>query len=594
MAGASQFKNEKFIDQYEHIKKLKLLTDEELSQVKRKRSFFEVSIKSCSELRPFIDYIKYEIALMKKFKHIDYENERDGIALDRVLSAHVKSLFRLALMKFQDKRKLWEHFIAFAKQKYFNLVSSIYQEMLCFHRKPEDFIEAAEHEKSRKNYANAMGLLMQGMGVNKEASEKFVALYIECSFEQGSNENDEVKKATLQQASKFYVKILKDSGNFLNICELLNRIQSFDYTMTFQDDIITDLMQNYSEEPEVWNLLAKRHLDGIFYEQNKSESSEVEKETETVPFELCLSRAIEIYEKGLETVSQENDKKMFSHYIEKLLELDEMRNLNKSSLKMIRHSLGKTLVKGYQQDSLSSVHFIHFIKLLMLNIEQNKNEIEEMLEKGGSLYPNSMELFELSIKYFIFMKDHESIKKTFKHAINNNHKHVVEIYRFLCGVYLKSSTEKEKAAEIMSEAINSSDKKLSEAFQPFYLEYHSMTGSIEKTREIFKSLIQTKTSTYLSLDFFRTMIKIEEAQNNPNEKIIKNCYERATQNFGKENSEIWLDYIKFLWKHGKHTEADDLRKRAVEYLKDDLEKFTEFQKQFALLRIGSGMNMEVV
>lgn len=91
MAGESE---EQFIRQYEHITRLNLLTDEELKQLKRKRSFFEVSIKNSSEIKNYINYIKYEIALMKKFDQIDIQNKSDARALDKAIKTNVMNLFR--------------------------------------------------------------------------------------------------------------------------------------------------------------------------------------------------------------------------------------------------------------------------------------------------------------------------------------------------------------------------------------------------------------------------------------------------------------------------------------------------------------------
>lgn len=75
--------------------------------------------------------------------------------------------YRLSSKKFQGKRKIWENFLTFAKQKSPFSVSGIYQEMLHFHHQVEDFIEAAQHEISKKNYQAAMNLLEMGMGKHK-------------------------------------------------------------------------------------------------------------------------------------------------------------------------------------------------------------------------------------------------------------------------------------------------------------------------------------------------------------------------------------------------------------------------------------------
>lgn len=542
MAGSSEFRKEQLIDQYEHITKLELLSDEELSHLKRKRSFFEISIQSANDVKPFIDYIKFEIALMKKFKQMDFKNERDGKALDRALASHVKDLFRLSLKKFQDNRKLWEHYIAFSKQKFSNSVTKVYEEMLCFHHKTQDFIDAADNEMFKKNYTTAMNFLLQGMANNKDSCEQLVVAYIQCSLKQGNGQGDKAKEAVLLQASKFYVKFLKDFTDVAMHCDLLQKIQSFKYSMSFQNDVLTNVMRAFADRAEVWDVLAKRHLEGLFYEPPKEgaqdeKASEIAEEEKKIPFEVCLRNAITIYEKSLDSVGDQHKEKMFTLYIAELLKLDEKPHMSGSCLKLVRQALGKTLMRGYKEEKLSVEHFIVFLELRMVYIEMNQSEIEEMLEMGARLYPTSMELYELAIKYFVETKNGDEITKTFNFAVNNNEKNAIDLYRFLCAVYLNSE-DKEKARAAMLQAVNSDNKKLSEAFQPYYVEYHALTEGIVKAREVYNQLLASKTFNSLSLDFFNTMIKMEQLEEKPDMKLISNCFERASEHFGKESVEV--------------------------------------------------------
>lgn len=398
MAGITEYRNEQFIQQYEHIIKLKLLTDEQLSQVKRKRSFFEASIKNSPDIKNYINYIKYELALTKKFRQMEFKSENDSKAMDKSLSTHVRDLFRLTLKKFQDKRKVWDHYLTFSKQKFPNMVTSIYQEMLHFHHKTEDYIEAAHHEISKKNYLVAMNLLVQGMGVQKDSCQKLVVIYIECSLKQGSDQGEDAKVATLLQAEKFYEKFLKNSDDVSIHCELLQRIENFEYSLGFQNDVLTHLMQLHAGRAEVWELLAARHLNGLFYE-TPNELEKAPQETEKIPFDVCLLRAITIFEKSLDVVDHSDKQKMFTIYINQLFKLDEAKNISSSNLKLIRLSLGKALMRGFEEDSLAESHFICFLKLRLINMKKNQEEIEEMLEKGPKLYPNSIAFFELAINY---------------------------------------------------------------------------------------------------------------------------------------------------------------------------------------------------
>lgn len=524
MAGYSEYRNEQFIQQYEHITKMKLLTNEELGHVKKKRNLFEIGIRSANEVKPFIDYIKYEIALMSKFKQIDYKNDSDGRALNAVMALHVKGLFRLALKKFQDKRRIWDHYLEFAKQTFPKSVTSIYQDMLRYHHETSDYIEAARHEISKNNFTTAIPILMQGIGIHKD-SKSLVVMFIECSIKQGEKQDENVQKATLLQASKFYEKFFKNSDEIESICELLRTIQVYSYSLSFQNTMLTDLMAEHAGRAEVWEIFASRHLDGLVYSSAATELSP--KETTILPFDIRLRQTITIYETSLESVSKDNKKKMFAFFINRLLELDEKKDISLTCLKFIRQSLGKTLAKGFEQSCLSEQHFIVFLQLRMLNIDSNENKIVKMLKEGIDLYPSSMYLYELSIKFYLKTNSHEKVTEIFKKSISSNPKCTIELYRFLCEIYLNDSAGKDKARSLMLEAINNGNNpKLSQAFQPFFLEYLGLSEGIEKAREAFNLLIKTKTMDSLSLDFFKMMIKLEEAEEKPNHKLIANCYQR--------------------------------------------------------------------
>lgn len=538
----NEYSTEKFIAQYEHISRLKLLTDEELTHVKKKRAQFEVAVKSAKDVKPYVEYIKYEIALMKKFKQIDYENENDGRAMDKAMSLHVKEIFRSALKRYPEKRKIYDHYISFAKQKFPTIVTAIYQEMLHYHHKKEDYVEAVRHEMSRKNFNVAIGFLIQGISKEKD-SKDLVVLHIECSLQQAENEKDEkLRENTLQQVSKFYAKFLKSSKEVKVHVDLIQRIQKFDFAISLQNDILTNMLRGFRERAEVWDILAKRHLDGLFYDENK----EIESNSKDVPFETCVRHALTIYDKSFEYVGEPFRKQMYSLYISKLLELENSSAVKRSpqSSKYIRQALGRALSNGCKEDNLSETHFIYCLKLRILYKEKYQAEIEEMLDKGSKLFPNSMEFFELAIKYYLELKSFENISIIFKYAISNNETSAVELYRFICGIYMVDPRDKDRAKASMLEAVKSSDKSLSAAFQPYMIEFYALTEGIVKARDMFNSLINSKSVTSLSLDFFKKMLHMEEAQATPDHKMITTCFERATEFFGKDDPEVRLNILK--------------------------------------------------
>ena len=97
--------------------------------------------------------------------------------------------------------------------------------------------------------------------------------YIQCSLKQGVQQSDKDKTAVLLQASMYYVKFLKESTDVLLHCDLLQKIQRFEYTFELSwktaskvlemhgitsltpRSIFRDLAKaSWLDEPELWLL----------------------------------------------------------------------------------------------------------------------------------------------------------------------------------------------------------------------------------------------------------------------------------------------------------------------------------------------------
>lgn len=528
----NEYYTEKFIQQYEHIKKLQLLTDDELNHLKRKRTQFEVSIKSTTELKPFIEYIKYETALMSKFKDLDYENENDANSLDRDLSSHIRDIYRQAIKRFQNDRKLWTHYVNFVKLKFPNSTTNIYQEMLRYHHSLDDYVEAIKYEMDRQNYFVAINFLTQGMSRLK-GSKKLISLHIECSLHQAQNDGDgKLKENILLQVTKFYERFLKGSKDINLYINLLQKIQNIKVSRDFQDQIIAYLLTAFHTRPELFNLLANRYLDGIFYDQAEYRN------VENIPFEIRLKYALTIFDKSLEEVDEQYKKEMYDIYLTKIEELNALSNLENECVLYIKCAYAKTLISGFEQNYLSEKFFVKYLEMRMVYKEKYRNLIKDIIAKGLELYPHSMNFYEAAIKYYASIKNYDKISELFSTAIKVNENKAVELYTFLCRIYQLDPNGKERLNKAMMEAIESSNKKLSTKFQPYILEYFAITDGITSARDVYTKILNSKNSVNLSIEFFTTMIELEKNELEPDKNIIHNCFERAVTLFGSSNPDV--------------------------------------------------------
>lgn len=536
MAGAAEYRNESFIQDYENIKLLDLLNNDELRVVKKKRTDFENSIRLANDPKPFVEYIRFEMALMAKFKEKNYHKERSGQALDRKMALHIRNLFQLAVRKFPSKRKLYEQFITFAKIKFASQVTDIYRGMLRFHHTKEDYLEAANHQIERKSFKPAIDILIEGIG--KYQDKMLIAKQIECLL-QLSVIDEEKGKLHHTAAMNLFNKFLKNEENIKFYKEFLFSLQSVPSSAAFQNVIIASITPKFNNNPEFWNILAQRHLDGFFYDPEMEENETVpdRKTDEKIPSAERLQRALSFYKKGINKITDaSNLEQMYMFYLDKLTELDE--TMNESCQKTVRLAYADGLKRGYDEDVLPAKYFVQLLQLRLVHAEKFQGEIDKMIEKGLNRCQNNLKFFEVVIRYDQEMENYERIENIFKVAVKENPADIVKLYHFLTMIYLTSKQD-DKALLLLQEAVYGKNSMLSTELQPYYIEYLTLSKNIEIARKEFQKL-RDGNKCKPSLSLFRKMLKMELLQNAPNSDaaIIKRCFESAIQFYGSSDINV--------------------------------------------------------
>lgn len=78
------------------------------------------------------------------------------------------------------------------------------------------------------------------------------------------------------------------------------------------------------------------------------------------------------------------------------------------------------------------------------------------------------------------------------------------------------------------------------------------------------------------------MIELELIQPEISPKHLRKCYEMSMLQFGKSNSSIWIDYMKFEMKHGEPKKVGDIHRRAVKTLEPALTD--SFISEYSLIK----------
>lgn len=86
---------------------------------------------------------------------------------------------------------------------------------------------------------------------------------------------------------------------------------------------------------------------------------------------------------------------------------------------------------------------------------------------------------------------------------------------------------------------------------------------IAETRKIYNSITQQPPFSY---ELHKKMIEIENMQSKISPQYTRNAYELAIMQFGKNRTDLWLDYTIFEMKHGDPLKAAEIHTRAVKTL----------------------------
>uniref|UniRef100_A0A8D3ECZ9 UTP6 small subunit processome component n=1 Tax=Scophthalmus maximus TaxID=52904 RepID=A0A8D3ECZ9_SCOMX len=115
-----------------------------------------------------------------------------------------------------------------------------------------------------------------------------------------------------------------------------------------------------------------------------------------------------------------------------------------------------------------------------------------------------------------------------------------------------------------------------------YLDWSYSSGGYKKSRKTFTSLQENRP---LSKAFFTRMIEIEKEQETPKMNNLRDYYERALQEFGTTDDDLWLQYIQEeLRPSGQPENCGKIHWRAMKFLEgESVERFTS---KYTLLQTG--------
>ncbi|XP_044586334.1 U3 small nucleolar RNA-associated protein 6 homolog [Cotesia glomerata] len=568
---------EEMIPELEQMKRIKLFDDSEIRKIIKNLKDHEYKIgrliKSKDDFLSYFSYLMVVLNLVKQRRlKLGIKEKQAGI--DYAIIKKIKQLYKRSRMRFQSDLSFWVDLMKLSKIENFQYhLPGIADRMLKVHQdKPRCWhISAQWHMKETRDIERARKQLLKGLHFHPKAQILYKDLLELELYEACSNEQDtpvELKHGELvyQQARKH----IKDI-NFT--IELLDIASKFNKTKNLQKIIMDDLVENFSDEPKAWDKRARRLFKGLSYESFPQDNVDDVKKSEKNSLRDYLNSAIEIYESAVKLIPT---KPMWSLYINFLLEIGkDSCTLPNYKSKLLKNAL----TKGHHQNNLEEKYYWLWIKVFENN-KNNSEKLNKILSSATEAHPESVELWKQKLNYLFFNSNQEDLalsefdkaKKILKNKalplweiklLYINEKHPEQLEEF----YLTALKE---APEI------------SLKFKPAYIKWVAATKGIKKARHIYKKL-SIEPPFCLELD--NEMSNIELNQPVISRQNARHPYEMAVIQFGKNNVDVWINYIIFEMNHGDVINIANIYQRAVKTL--NTVDSDNFISRFTLLKANS-------
>ncbi|KAF0037544.1 hypothetical protein F2P81_010418 [Scophthalmus maximus] len=565
----------------------------ELEQLERVGLFTKKEVKSIVKRATALEYKLHRLIVNKEdfiayIQHIHYQFKREEIEFPII--HRINSIFRRATNKWKDDVQLWLSHVAFCKKwATKGQISKVFSAMLAIHPdKPALWIMAAKNElEDRNSSESARHLFLRALRFHPENKKVYQEYFrmelLHCEKLRKQKKELEMAEMDLGEyefsaeilSGKLAEVVYRDATGKIKEAEfvisLLNTAAIFDFTKELQDSILQDLQTNYTEESLTWDFMAKRELEapgaGEELQTAKGRASDINRREE---------RCCQVYEEGVTSL---NIEPMWTCYVTFCLE------------RLKRKTNVQELKENRQQRLLGVLQRAHNFSLLKENYY--KNWLQVLLSSGDAegaasvataateRYRQSVSVWSLSLQTLMQLGSGD-MARLFQDALTHvNPKESLPLWQ-LQVQWSTANQSPEETEAVFKRGLLSAVAAVAMEMKQRYLDWSYSSGGYKKSRKTFTSLQENRP---LSKAFFTRMIEIEKEQETPKMNNLRDYYERALQEFGTTDDDLWLQYIQEeLRPSGQPENCGKIHWRAMKFLEgESVERFTS---KYTLLQTG--------
>ncbi|PNF31407.1 U3 small nucleolar RNA-associated protein 6-like protein [Cryptotermes secundus] len=634
MAEFVEYRAEGMIPELEQMGQIGLFEKHEIRTIIKKRKEFEYKIQRRTKCKEdHLRYIQYEMDLLKLLR---LRREKKGVThkkadIEFVITNRVNRLFKQAIQRFKDDVKLWISYIKFCKQMRFrSSVSRTLVQMLQVHSdKPKLWRLAANWEfEESHSVENARQFLLRGLRFHPGSKCLFAEAFrlelqyaamkrkqqrekkevegrknpvgersytsvpssteeeqTHCQHDGTEEVSDQVLEGRL--AEVIYESAIKKIHDVHFLIDLLAIAKEYDFTSKLQFKMVTYMIQTFSNDEFTWDTMARRELEGLTYidpqfpeESNlltaPSGTSEIDEDGNNSK-NSCLKQRIRqccgVYVAVLKQLPTE---KMWSLYLDMLLELNQdLTYLPRFKKNLLRVAFQDAHSAGCMQEKY------YLLWVDMLKSQKKFKKLEDVLRKATERIRSSVQLWQARLSYHLSRDEDRLGQAVFQDAtvhLGCDSKAALPLWELMLQYY--QTKDMHKVEQIFQDGVVQGPA-ISLNLKPMYIEWLVLAKGIVAARKVYESLsIQPP----LCLELHTRMAALESTQPDMNPKHVRKCCEMACNQFGKSNTDVWMEYIKFEQERGNAKRVSEIYMRAVKSL--DPVYSDSFVTEFSLLKTG--------
>lgn len=598
MAEFVQKKIEDFRPILEWMIKLELFNQDEIKGITKKMKDYEHKLQRHTKSKEdYLRYIQYMMDLLKliKQRRQKYQISERKKETDFAIAHKVNQLYMSTIDKFQDDLRFWIAYMTFCKHvKFKERINRTMSRMLSMHQdKPKCWHIAARWEiEENHDLQTAKKHLLKGLHFHPEsqllyhdifkleldaAQNKSEASHSKPESNTSSNSDNSEIPSDLKKCLVIYEQASKRTKDIKFIIELLNTAQEYVNTEKLQERIVNDMVQEYTHEPLMWDIMARRELKGLVQPSISSDETPMEVDnSEQTSLRDRINNCYRVYQAAVKKMKSET---MWSLFIDCMLEI----NQESDSLPNFKRKLLKNaLIQGCQAKKLKEKYYLNWISMLdadQPNQDLAQSKLYEVLCWATEALPESENLWFARLDYLLKNDQEDLAVETFNKAVSILQDNSLRLWQLqLLHLQAKHSGNLEN---FFQEALNSAPA-VSNYIKPIYIEWIVLTKDINSARKVYdKICIQPP----LCLELHKKMATLELIQPEISLLNARRPHEMSTLQFGKENTDVWMELISFEIKYGDPTRISSIYNRAVKTLNP--RSSDNFITEYALVKANS-------